>query len=94
MVRDGTRVRCSRLDFVDPKDLWKNKWREGYVRRRYVHPALPPRNSNPVLLQESTTSLFIVRTLAEKKKKVKMEERCEENAIGVEGDDLDTGIAN
>lgn len=37
--------------------------------RRYVHPALPPRNSNPVLLQESTTSLFIVRTLAEKKKR-------------------------
>lgn len=69
MVRDGTRVRCSRLDFVDPKDLWKNKWREGYVRRRYVHPALPPRNSNPVLLQESTISLFIVRTLAEKKKR-------------------------
>ena len=36
MVRDGTRVRCSRLDFVDPKDLWKNKWREGYVRRYVV----------------------------------------------------------
>lgn len=35
-----------------------------------------------------------VDSVAEKKKKVKMEEGCEENAIGVEGDDLDTGIAN
>ena len=49
-------------------------------------------------LQQFKCSVYVIMNRrffsVAKKKKVKMEEGCEENAIGVEGDDLDTGIAN
>lgn len=47
-----------------------------------------------LVILRSASKLKRESILLQKKKKVKMEERCEENAIGVEGDDLDTGIAN
>lgn len=53
--------------------------------------------SNGVSAPRNSSLGFEIKTGVDsvaKKKKVKMEEGCEENAIGVEGDDLDTGIAN